>query len=115
MSFAQVYQQFWYFGALIFALLGAFMAWLERRMAHSPRDEIFYAVMLGILATALTADLTVFVARGLAYYIVVALAVPRFWIGASPPLETSSAPLEMITPALAPDRTQPSGASPTSR
>ncbi|WP_156397143.1 MULTISPECIES: hypothetical protein [unclassified Sphingomonas] len=115
LSFAQVYQQFWYFGALIFALLGAFMAWLERRMAHSPRDEIFYAVMLGILATALTADLTVFVARGLAYYIVVALAVPRFWIGASPPLETSSAPLEMITPALAPDRTQPSGASPTSR
>lgn len=110
LSFAQVYQQFWYFGALIFALLGAFMAWLERRMAYSPRDEIFYAVMLGILATALTADLTVFVARGLAYYIIVAIAVPRLWIGTSQPLAMSSSPSEDMHPATAPGRTRPSGA-----
>lgn len=76
-GFAQAFQQFWFFGALIFFILGFWSSRLERRRFASPRTEIFSVLILPFLITGITADLSVLFTRILTYGVLVLIFVPR--------------------------------------
>ncbi|MEL6659121.1 MAG: hypothetical protein AAFR36_21845 [Bacteroidota bacterium] len=76
MGFAQAYQQFWFFGCLIFVAIGAIVAKLEANKVHGPRQEIFFVLMIPALLSAVSADLSLLVTRSITYAVLVALCVP---------------------------------------
>lgn len=77
MGFAQAYQQFWYFGVLIFAVIGVLIAKMERDRYRSPRHEIFLVLLIPALLSTISADMSLIVSRAITYGVLVMICVPR--------------------------------------
>jgi hypothetical protein len=77
MGFAQIYQEFWYFGVLVFGLIGALIAKMEHDRFRSPRHEIFLVLLIPALLSTISADMTLIVSRAIIYGVLVMVCVPR--------------------------------------
>jgi len=77
MGFAQAYQQFWFFGALIFCALGYFMAKMERGRFNSRRKEILLVLMIPTAVSTVSADLSLFFPQLLIFAVMVYFCVPK--------------------------------------
>lgn len=76
MGFAQAFQQFWLFGAILFVLVGAIMARLERGAQSSMRYEVFLVLMIPAAVSTVSADLAYFIPQLITYLAMVLLCVP---------------------------------------
>jgi hypothetical protein len=86
MGFAQAYQQFWILGGVLFLIVGAFMAVLEKNARKSKRTEILLVLMIPAAISTVSADLTFILPQLVIYLVLVLLCVP-------PPSRTGRAPL----------------------
>lgn len=77
MGFAQAYQQFWIFAAVMFVFIGFFVARLEQRRFIGPRQEIFMVLMIPILLTAVSADISLIVPRFITFAALIAICIPK--------------------------------------
>jgi hypothetical protein len=77
MGFAQAFTQFWYFGPLLFALIGWTVAKMEQNRFNSARAEILLVLLIPALLSTVSADMSLIVSRAITYGALVMLCVPH--------------------------------------
>ncbi|RFB05091.1 hypothetical protein [Parvularcula marina] len=76
MGFSQAFQQFGYYGMLLFGLIGIWVAKLEQSRYGTARGEIFLVLMVPALLLIVGADLSLIVSKAITFGVLVYFCVP---------------------------------------